>query len=331
MTTQQQFLDFLSEIEPAASTVSSCSSAHSTLRSALRDDETFGKVHVNTFLTGSYKRDTAIRPRTIDGVLQRPDVDIIVVTNHSEEDQPKDVLDLLHTALDDAGYEDLKRNRRSIAVTLANVDMDVVPVIEDGDAYLIPDVELKGWLPTNPPAHTQWTVDVNAKAEGRFKPLVKITKWWRREHLADLRRPKGFILECLVEKHMSYNEKNYETLFVGVLEAIRDAYGSYVESGQVPFIEDPAVPGSNVLSNVTAAEFKKFYNKAKEHASLARKAKNESDSTAALKLWRQILGPWFPAAASQKAAANSLLRPAVGAGLTFPASPVLPNKPGGFA
>jgi tRNA nucleotidyltransferase (CCA-adding enzyme) len=331
MTTQQQFLDFLWEIEPSASTVSACSAAHSTLRSALRDDPNFSQSHVNTFLTGSYKRDTAIRPRMIDGVLQRPDVDIIVVTNHSEEDRPKDVLDLLHAALKDAGYDDLKMNRRSIAVTLASVDMDVVPVIEDGDALLIPDVELKGWVPTNPQAHTQWTVDVNASMEGRFKPLVKLTKWWRREHLADLRRPKGFILECLVAKHMGYYEKNYETLLVGLLEAIRDNYASDVESGQVPFIEDPAVPGSNVFSNVTAAEFKKFYNKAKEHASLARKAKNESDSAEALKLWRQILGPRFPAAASQKTAANSLLRPAAGAGLTFPASPVLPNKPSGFA
>lgn len=332
MTTQQQFLDFLSEIEPSASTVSACSSAHNALREALRTDENFSMLHVQTFLSGSYRRDTAIRPQKIGEVLQRPDVDIIVVTNHTNEDDPHDVLDALHQALVDAGYQNLKVNRRSTAVTLAGVDMDVVPVIEDGDAYLIPDVELKKWLTTNPAAHTQWTVDVNRDTGSRFKPLVKIVKWWRRCHLSALRRPKGFILECLVAKHMSYSQVNYQTLFVEVLEGIRDAYSVHVLLGQVPFVEDPGVPGSNVFSNVTFDEFKTFYDMVKEHAALARKAKNETDDDEALKQWRAILGPRFPAAAgATKSAASSLLRPAVGAGLTFPATPVLPNKHAGFA
>ena len=332
MTTQQQFLDLLWEIEPSTSTVNACSSAHNTLREALRTDEKFSELHVETFLSGSHKRDTAIRPAKIDGVLQRPDVDIIVVTNHTKDDDPHTVLDALHQALVDAGYKNMKINRRSIAVTLATVDMDVVPVIEDGDSYLIPDVELKEGLPTNPPAHTQWTVSVNSDAGGRFKPLVKLFKWWRRRHLSLQRRPKGFILECLVAKVMSYPQTNYETLFVELLEAIRDTYGLYVILGKVPFIEDPGVPGSNVFSNVTFEEFKTFYETVTEHATLARKAKDETDDDEALSLWRQVMGPRFPApAGANKSLAATLVRPAVGVGLTFPATPVLPNKPSGFA
>lgn len=333
MTTQQQFWDFLAEIEPSPSTVGACSSAHNTLREVLRTDESFSELHVETFLSGSYKRDTAIRPQKIDGVLQRPDVDIIVVTSHTADDDPHDVLDALHQALIDGGYKALKVNRRSIAVTLATVDMDVVPVIENGDAYLIPDVELQDWLDTNPPAHTNWTIQVNSDAGGRFKPLVKLVKWWRRCHLSDLRRPKGFILECLVAEHMSYTEANWEELFVQTLEAIRDAYAGHALLGTVPHLEDPGVPGNNVFSNVTVEEFKKFYSKVKEHAGLARKALNETDDDEALKQWRVIFGPRFPASASasSKAANNSLLRPAVGAGLVFPSTPVFPNKPAGFA
>lgn len=335
MTTQQQFLDMLKDIEPSASTVAACSSAHNNLRTSLAEHEEFGDVHVSTFLSGSYKRDTAIRPTTVGGVLQRPDVDIIAVTNHTEDDEPQVVLDAVHQALVDAGYENLTVNRRSINVKLTTVDMDVVPVIVDGDAYLIPDIHLKEWLTTNPPAHTQWTVGVNAKSGGRFKPLVKLFKWWRRVQLADLKRPKGFILECLVAEHMSYTETNYETLFVTLLEAIRDAYSFYVLLGTVPHLEDPGVPGNNVFSAVTADEFKTFYDKVKEQAELARKAKNESDDAEALKLWRQILGSRFPASASASKStsglASSLVRPAIGAGITFPAHAVVPNKPGGFA
>lgn len=332
MATQQQFLDMLSDIEPASTTVAACSSAHNTLREALRKDKNFSAVHVDTFLSGSYKRDTAIRPQKIDGELQRPDVDIIVETSHTKDAPPKDVLDLLKQALTDAGYENLKVNRRSIAVTLTGVDMDVVPVIANGDAFLIPDIELKTWLDTNPPLHTQWTIDKNTAADGRFKPLVKLFKWWRRQNLSDLRRPKGFILECLIAKHMNYTEKNYETLFVEVLEAINNSYVGYAIIGSVPFIEDPAVKGNNVFSNVTAEEFKKFHTKVAEHAVLARAAKNETNADAALEKWRKVLGSRFPAAAVNKAASSSTLQPALGIGLTFPDKPLVPpNKPAGFA
>lgn len=335
MTTQQQFLDMLSEIEPSPSTVAACSSAHNTLRDALAEHDEFSDVHVRTFLSGSYKRDTAIRPTRVGGVHQRADVDIIAVTNHTSQDAPEVVLDAVHQALVDAGYKNLTVNRRSVNVKLVTVDMDVVPVIENGDAYLIPDIHLEKWLDTNPEAHTDWTVTTNAKADGRFKKLVKLFKWWRRLHMpADLKRPKGFILECLVAEHMSYIETNLETLFVTLLATIRDAYYLTVILGQVPSLEDPGVPGNNVFSAVTADEFKTFYNKLSEQAALARKAKDETDDKETLRLWREVLGSCFPASASQRSAseiATSLLRPAVGAGLTFPATAVYPNKPGGFA
>ena len=48
MTTQQQFLDLLSDIEPSTTTVNDCSSAHNTLRDALKVHNEFSKVHVHT-------------------------------------------------------------------------------------------------------------------------------------------------------------------------------------------------------------------------------------------------------------------------------------------
>lgn len=304
MTTQQQFLDLLADIEPSSSTVASCSSAHITLRTALAEHEQFGDVHVETFLSGSYKRNTAIRPTLVDGVLQRPDVDIIAVTEHTVDDEPQIVLNVVHQALVDAGYKNLTVNRRSINVKLVTVDMDVVPVIENGDAYLIPDIHLEDWVATNPPAHTRWTVDINADAGYRFKPLVKLFKWWRRVHMSSLKRPKGFILECLVAAHMDYTENSYETMFVSLLENIRDSYSGFALLGVVPFLEDPGVPSNDVFSAVTPEEFKTFYNLVKDHAAIAREAKNEIDAEAALKLWQQVLGSRFPASAAQRSAAG---------------------------
>lgn len=334
MATKQQFLDLLSEIEPSPSTVSACSSAHSTLRDRLASHETFKNVHVDTFLSGSYVRDTAIRPKSRQGELQRPDVDIIVVTSHTTSDVPSDVIDQLHQALLDSGYKSLRKNRRSVSVFLATVDMDVVPIIKaaDSDGYLIPDKELGKWLSTNPPGHTAWATAVNKKADSRFKPLVKLLKWWRREHLAGLKRPKGFILEALVAQHMSYTESSYEELFAALLRTVKESYVFTVMLGQVPFIEDPAVSGNNVFSNVAPDEFKQFYDMVCSHVDLIAAAQAETDEEKQLEKWRKVFGSFFPGPRSvAKAAASGLLTSAAAAGLSFPAKPIVPNKPQGFA
>lgn len=336
MATKQQFVNLLEEIEPSSSTKEVCATAHARVRSVLQNDADFKKVHVNTFLTGSYKRDTAIRPRRIDGVLKRPDVDIIVITNHTVKDAPADVIAALHKALKNAGYTNLTVNRRSISIFMTTVEMDVVPIIDTGDGmYKIPDKDAGEWLITNPPGHTTWCTGVNKKADGRFKPLVKMLKWWRRENLPDLRRPKGFILEALVAEHMSYTETSYEELFLKLLKTIKSAYVWDSMWGGVPKLADPAVPGGNVFSHVTAEEFKTFYDTVSRHIGLIEKAQAEADDTEALKKWRAVFGSCFPASGGSRSTGNGLLREAASAipvALTFPPKAiVIPNKPKGFA
>jgi hypothetical protein len=196
MTPNARFIEFLQDIEPSATTVSSASSSHQALQDFLRNHEGFKEKHVETFLAGSYRRDTAIRPRRENGVTARPDVDIFVITNHKADESPDSVLDFLEDAVRE-GYSEVKRQRRSLCVTTAGADMDIVPLIEDGDRFLIPDCALKEWVVTNPPKHTEWTTQINDQASGRFKPLAKIMKWWRRLHPTTGKHPKGFVLECI--------------------------------------------------------------------------------------------------------------------------------------
>ncbi|MCA8037433.1 hypothetical protein LGM46_31170 [Burkholderia arboris] len=66
VATQQQFIDFLSEIEPSPTTKSVCVSAHSKLRAKLETHETYKDIHVNTYLSGSYAR-----VRQTDGTVRR--------------------------------------------------------------------------------------------------------------------------------------------------------------------------------------------------------------------------------------------------------------------
>ena len=81
VTPNSTFADFLRDIEPSPSTKAASSSAQTSLRDFLKAHDSFKEVHLETFLSGSYKRDTAIRPKQVAGDVARPDIDIIVVTN----------------------------------------------------------------------------------------------------------------------------------------------------------------------------------------------------------------------------------------------------------
>lgn len=332
-TPQSAFDSFIRDIEPSKTTKSRASQAHATLRDFLGKHETFGDVHVRTFLTGSYKRDTAVRPRKKGDDLERPDVDIVVVTNHSLNDSPAAVVELVYKTLGES-YEVIRKQQRSVGIETPQADMDIVPIIEplgEGGKLYIADRKLEEWIETNPPKHTGWTTEVNSRADGRYKPLVKMTKWWRRANATISNKPKGFVLECFAAECLDFTERHYGELFVGTFEAFVSKYASYIELGLVPAVPDPGVPGNSVTTGLSFAAFEGYYNKVNAHAELGRQALQEEDADKAITLWRQIFGDRFPKFGTAKKSTGLLASPSVASPLTFPNRPVSPNKPDGFA
>ena len=332
MTPNTRFVEFLADIEPSQTTKSNASTAHTRLRSILVADEAFQPLHRQTFLSGSYKRDTAIRPRVKNGSAERPDIDIIVVTTHNTYDNPVAVVDTVHAVLT-RHYTPTNRQARSVSVSSPLADMDVVPLIDpyDNGTYYIADRLQQSWLRTNPPGHTAWTTQANAATGGRFKPLVKLFKWWRRENKTVGKRPKGFVLEVLAAHHMNAAETHYGELFVGMLESIVASYAYEVSLGIVPSLEDPSMPGNNVLAGLSFAAFEGFYNKVKAHAAIGRYALGLADQDKATEQWRRLFGERFPKPPIRKST-GLLETAAVSSGLVFPDRPVRPaNKPQGFA
>jgi hypothetical protein len=333
MTPNTRFTEFLADIEPSSTTKRNASSQHNQLRSTLLNDEEFGQLHKFTFLSGSYKRDTAIRPRVSNGKSQRPDVDIIVVTKHSLIDSPVGVIDSIHNTLAQH-YTPTNRQDRSVSVSTSSVDMDVVPLIDpyDNGDYYIADRTQEKWIRTNPPGHTQWTTDVNTASGGRFKPIVKMFKWWRRENPTVSKRPKGFVLEAIASELMSYNETHYGELFVQMLESIVSRYSNDISVGVVPHLSDPVLPANNILDGLSFAAFEGFYRKIESHAELGREALSLDDQDKATVKWQELFGQRFPKPPSDQnkglLSAAALTTP----GLAFPNQKITPpNKPKGFA
>ena len=332
MTPNVRFSDFLNDIEPSSTTKTNAARAHTKLRASLGADETFGPRIRTTFLSGSYKRDTAIRPRVKNGNENRPDVDIVVVTDHGLHNSPTDVIDSIHAALT-RHYTPTNRQARSVSVSSPLADMDVVPLIDPFNTgeYYIADRTQSQWLRTNPPGHTQWTTEINGRCGGRFKPLVKLFKWWRRENPTIAKRPKGFVLEVFAAECLDPYETHYGELFVKMLERFVDTYADDFRWGRVPNLGDPSLVGNNILSGLSFDAFAGFYKKAEAQASIGRQALSLADQDKATGKWRELFGDRFPKPPTRKAA--GLIKPAtVGSGLTFPDRPIRPpSKPEGFA
>lgn len=333
MVPQTRFTELLSDIEPSPTTTADASAAHNDVRNHLRTHESFKDRWQGAFLAGSYARDTAIRPKKTEDGHERADVDIIVETSFSTSDDPEEVLYEVSDALEDE-FDVERVNKRSVRVVTSRAEIDVVPVVRVGNGFELPDRDLGYWKSTNPKAHTTWSSDQNTRFGGRFKPLVKLFKWWRRENKTG-KRPKGFVLEVLVGLHAPANETHYGEAFAQMLENIYDAYGSLADVGIKPVIVDPGLNNTgDILSKVSKTDWLAFIERVRVHAGFSRDAQDTDDMEEATRLWRKLFGSRFKLtenAPKSMSMSSSAIAPAAGSGYVFPNANAAPTKPRGFA
>ena len=118
------FEDFLKEIRLTSNQVAELKQAHTTLRSRLLADEDLSKYIETTFLQGSYKRATAVRPKN----GKRSDVDIVVVTKFDKDEyDPEQVLDVFEPFLEKYYKGKYRKQGRSWGIEMSHVDLDIVP------------------------------------------------------------------------------------------------------------------------------------------------------------------------------------------------------------
>ena len=340
MTPNARFTDFIKDITPSPTTNARSASAHNAVRDALTSDPEYKHEVIRTFLGGSYKRKTAIRPVTNGSDTERPDVDIYVVAKGSTwSKSPSDLIEDLYAALNRnrsaLGITKISRNRCSISLSTGKADMDVSPILErntDG-YYRIGNRYTDEWYKTEPEAHTTWSAQVNTDASGRFNPTVKLVKWTRREFPTKSKHPKSIALEVLVAKLISRTEPHYGKLVHDTFNSIIYEYAISRLLDTCPTVDDPAIPGANLLNSVSGDVFAAFYDKIKNFRDEAAKALATDDQEKATRHWRRIFGLRFPSPNSISHSASSSLKAAIPMSpLAFPAKPSAPpNKPADFA
>lgn len=289
MSIQSDFLSFLTNIEPSKTTKEKISSIQNNLRDYLKNHDKYKDIMIESFLIGSYAKNTCIRPKLHDG---KPDVDIAIVTNYSESNNSKDVLDELYEILKEKyTNNNITKQKRSIGIEMEQIELDIVPLIKKdfSKLYMIGDKTRGGWNDTNPKKHLEWVSDINSNENKVFIPLVKIFKWWRRINCPDtIKYPKGILLEKIISENIMSVDKGYQDIVYDTMNKILENYKINIESNTLPFVSDPGITINNLFDGYKFEDFKSFYNKVQNHVNKLQEDKFSND------IWREVLGNEFP-------------------------------------
>lgn len=160
---EDQLIELLKQIEPTSAQKDGGRRSHTFLRDILRTGNMANRV-VDSYLSGSYARDTAVRPLE--------DVDIIFVIDPARWPQngfrlildddyprPEAVLKTFMNAIR-YRYQDssLRLQNKSVRLRLYHLDIDVVPAIDrekNDSSILIPDRRKQDWIVTAPRKHNE--------------------------------------------------------------------------------------------------------------------------------------------------------------------------------
>jgi len=326
------FTDFDGRIVPTAAQRAAAQEGHTALRERLENDEALRGIVDATFLQGSYRRNTAIRPSADEHL----DVDVIVVTSiDSTRVSPSQAIDTFIPFVERYYPGKYKVQGRSIGISLADVDLDLVVTakpeesmreavrksaalgyggldsaewtaglvraLESGDwrnaPLRIPDREAGKWEDTHPLEQISWTAEKNSKCGGCFLKVVRGSKW-RNRWSRDDRSPKSFPLERLVGEYCPDGISSVAHGLVMFYETARDALRPYAQTKTVPFLPDYGAPSHNVLARCTPGDIADFFDDLVVAAGTARAAFEQTDREKSIALWRDLLGDEFTSSPS---------------------------------
>mgnify|MGYP001560838062 CR=1 FL=1 len=272
---ETELWNLVREIEPSQTQKDGAARSHNYLREILCSGQMASRI-VDDYLSGSYSRDTAIKP--LD------DVDIIFVIDPTKwltgldsllslNPEPSAVLTTFANAIRYRyPISSIYGQRRSVRLELFHLDIDVVPAINvdrTGNFILIPDRNAGNWIKSSPKRHSDNATSVNTIRNGKFKPLVKLLKHWN-GNLPSTAMFKSFAIETIAVR--LFKTAQYQTLEEGLMKFFdfiayvaeektvlrwRDSCGidlSWLECN----IPDAAETGSNTAAGVDSERKKRF-------------------------------------------------------------------------
>jgi len=288
-TINQAFLKLKTNLEISGLQGSTVSTRQANVRQVVEADLEVS----DSFLTGSYARDTMIAP------LSEADIDVFVVLKpqyyqhyNGQNGGQAGLLDLLKRTLRKTYTRtpDIGRNGQAVTVRFNDFLVDVVAAFNrQGGGYLIPNSITQSWISTDPKKHVDISRAANATHKGDLIPLIKMIKAWNKN--ID-RYFRSFHLEVLA---WSILEGVTISDFSSGVRFFFDKGRELVSKQNL----DPAGYGGDVGSYISnAAKIQEAVGKfqlAYERAVKAEDYERRGYVAEAVEMWRKIFGDYFPA------------------------------------
>ena len=258
-------------------------------QNVVRDNLRGALTIIHDFLSGSYRRRTAIRPlKDIDLVL------VLDATRHRDlrSEPPQKTLGLVRDALarayPNAAPPRLQSRSVNIEFRGTEIGYDVVPAFRhDGGGYLIPDVDRGSWIRSDPERHREACVAANEATGGMLNPLIKLAKAINARHHRPLR---SFHLEVMAYSAFQGRPIDYPNGLRHLLAHLADRV--------LRACPEPAGLGPNIDQGMTSEERGKICREIQQwmrHADQALDAARRGDVAAAHRSWSSLFGPLYPA------------------------------------
>ena len=282
-TISDSFLQLKKNLSITSIQQSTVSTRQTNIRNVVQNDL---KV-IDSFLTGSYSRDTMIAP------LSEADIDIFLVLDASyyAVAGQSNLLDRLRRALLKTYTKTPKisRNGQAVTITFTDFVVDVIPAFNrQGGGYLIPDTHTSTWIETNPKVHVKYISDANAAHSGQLIPLIKMIKRWNKY----INHPfVSFYLELItVDILTNISITDFPSGMRYFFEKGRNTI-KYLANDPVSF--GGQINGLDSISTVQDAvsRFETAYNRAVKAEDYAKRGQIQY----AVDEWRKIFGNYFPA------------------------------------
>ena len=230
-TVAQRFESMLSKITPTQSDIDTAIKTHTYMREQLLKQEWIRK----TFLTGSYKRGTAINP--LNDVDFFCEVDPTWARDKTPAQIQREVQQVLQAIY---GGVHVHRQKHSLGVDLPqSIGYDVIPAVPDEDHYKIIHRESGDgiFILSNPDVVERTKNDANARGGpgGRMSQMIRLMKHWNTKNH---KKVKSFHLELLCYKACST---------LASCQNNRDACWKLFEFLSATVQDDCFVPGSNLI------------------------------------------------------------------------------------
>jgi hypothetical protein len=297
MILKQSFDDFVGKISLDQSRRDRIQTAHITVRDYLEGHEDMKGRNPKTFLQGSYKLHTAVKPQREDGSY---DVDVVMLANLDDiRSNGGNSVDWLTDVLSENDryknkIDQSKINARCVRLQYENdFHMDIIPAHPGDDQkdgiILVPH----DWKKSHPHGFKEWCLNKQKDTNDYFYTTVRLLKWWRNLKWGDEGHPKSILLTTLVGNNIPADGESIDKVFIKTIIGMN----SYLsQHAFVPKINNPSLSSENISASWSLTDFIEFKSRLSGAAVAAQKALDSRDEQETIDIWNseELFNGSFP-------------------------------------